>query len=282
MNQGVLYVASGEDFVLEATNSAQRVADIGNVPIAIVTDADVLSDGNPFDCVISQPKMANSWGIKPAAIQQTPFDQTIYLDTDTYVADPDALRDIFDLLDNNIPITLTHDTHASADHHYSFERSSVPYTYPWYNTGVIGFRMDRVAPLLESWVKYQQKFERQVPEINDQAAFRHAIYDAPFHPHVLPTEYNYRTMFTTILCEDVRIIHAHAANLEEIATMVNRGKMPRRRVCYSVPGAREFQVLELRTPTIIRLAAISWVTLRRGGLSELLSGVREYLMSERK
>lgn len=282
MDKGFLFIATGDRFVSEATRSAQRIQDLTDIDIAIVTDSEILEDGDPFDIVISETEMEKSWGTKPAAIRQTPFEHTIYLDTDTFVVDEEAIEDIFELLERGIEVAVTHDSHASADHYYNLEeRPPVRFTYPWYNTGVMGFRLSAVESILESWAGYQASFEEQYPGINDQAAFRQAIYESEIHPHVLPVEYNYRAQFLTILRERVRIIHAHVENFEEITQKVNSGPIPRRRAMYSISGGNEFHIIELRVPQLLKSMMAAIETTRREGIVGTIRRTCKYFANHR-
>lgn len=275
-DRGILYVASGKTYKAEALRSAHRIGNISDYNLALVTDSCSSVDLSVFDTTI-ELDLDQSWGCKPEAIAETPFEHTLYLDTDTYVVDRSALVDLFDLLDNGIELAAAHDTHLTAEHFYNISsETTVPPTYPWYNTGVLAFNSDETMELLESWAAYQRKFETQSPGINDQEAFRHAVYELGCSPHVLPCEYNYRVPFFGVLRGRARILHGSGSNYEEIAAKVNSGPLPRRRTYYPIPGGNAWTLVELSMPRPLRVALVGMNTVRRQGIWDTLRDAYNY------
>lgn len=94
--RGVLYYAAGERFAKEALVSAKSVKrHMPDLPTAIVTDQPVPEA--LFDLRLSLAPDVSIKRQKMHALQHSPFEQTLYLDTDTYVAD--AIWEVFDLLE---------------------------------------------------------------------------------------------------------------------------------------------------------------------------------------
>jgi hypothetical protein len=94
-DSSILYVVKGQKFVDEATLSAQRAKTVmPDCPITIVTDRDV--DAECFDQTIIDAD-AFTKSDKPRLMQKTPYDRTIFVDTDTYLAESIVKRYLSDI-----------------------------------------------------------------------------------------------------------------------------------------------------------------------------------------
>lgn len=93
--QGVLYIAFGDKYVEELRGAVKSLRQVSpNLGVAVVTD-EVIDDLQGVHFIIRPP--IRSLESKPTYLGSTPFAQTMFLDTDTFVA-----RDItplFGLLD---------------------------------------------------------------------------------------------------------------------------------------------------------------------------------------
>lgn len=157
--QGVIYVA-GQDvrYVCEAIASAESLRAVRpDVPISLLTDIEQLFGGalDPFDQIIPLPieetgGLRDGWGrglmTKVRAFARSPYEKTLFLDTDTRVLDP-QITDIFGFLDEQ----------AMALVPCSPENSLSCRLYgPMFNTGVVAYRMvDKVRELLRQWETLQ-------------------------------------------------------------------------------------------------------------------------------
>jgi hypothetical protein len=134
-------VAGGEKFVEEVTVSAHSVrGQMPGYPIAIVTDQDVEED--VFDVVLSMEEPEYSNVDKVREILGTPFDRTLFLDTDTYVCG-DA-SDIFLVLDR-FDIAAAHSPGRRLEFRPRFEADELPVAnppdaFPQFNSGVVAFK----------------------------------------------------------------------------------------------------------------------------------------------
>jgi hypothetical protein len=168
-------------------------------------------------------------------MRRTPYNRTIYLDSDTYVITTDGLTDLFETLEH-------YDLCGALDSARSLETLpgefdlpdvlvDVPNTFTWINTGVLAFDTEAVSGMLDDWVKYHE----QLTEMNqhrdpygrgltDQAAFRWALFDNDVDFHVTPPEYNFRLPYPTSVHDPVHILHGNADNMECIAELVNRNR----------------------------------------------------------
>lgn len=230
MTSGITYVAFGAGYREQAERSASRVAELGDWPICVITDEDEFEDRDLFDhVVVGEPE--TDWrqarfgaDIKPTFLPESPFDRTLYLDTDTYVVEADAIRELFAVLDG-YELAAAHDVAQKIEHQYGSRASSLestPESFPWLNTGVVAYRQtEAVRDLFETWKATYRKQHQHVPGINDQSSFAEALYYSDVSHTVLPPEYNHRVSFQQTHIGQVKIIHGHAPNLAAIADYLN-------------------------------------------------------------
>jgi hypothetical protein len=177
VNQDLLYFAKGETFVAEAERSARQAAKVmPEYPITIVADRE--PDVDCFDTIIID-KTPFEKRDKPRALQKTPYDRTIYLDTDTYLSD--SIVELFDILDE-FDLALRC---ARAQVHVP-ESSPLPDSFPEFNTGVIPYRSTAaMTEMLDDWER------RCLPTHDfDQCSLRPALYHSDVRFTPIPNRYN--------------------------------------------------------------------------------------------
>ncbi|MCB1089149.1 MAG: hypothetical protein KDM63_19085, partial [Verrucomicrobiae bacterium] len=187
MESGILYIALGGPYLEEARRSAESVkASNPGLPIALITDQPLAPDGT-FDVVLQheayQPSgderyLARDRGayfVKILPLLRSPFEKTVFLDTDTWVAG--SLAPVFDLIDRfEVLVTPCHITHD-----YAFEIKeepfrSIPEAFGYFNTGFFAFRKSEGAEaLIREW---QRLYLTEVSKftVNDQPALRLALF----------------------------------------------------------------------------------------------------------
>lgn len=204
MSAGVLYVATGE-FLEEAKLSARQLRNhMADIPIAVVTDRS--TDAKYFDTVLECPDPEHHFGgEKVANIRRSPYDKTLYLDSDTYVTED--ISEIFDLL-NHYEIALAH-----APERVNTPVEGIPECFPEFNTGVFAFvDTPAVQTVLERWQEiYDQNRDTF---LHDGPAFRKAVYASEASVATLPSEYNCRWPFSGYVGDDVKIFHGHLMEFE--------------------------------------------------------------------
>ncbi len=100
-SRGVVYVATGEKFVTEALISVRSVKkQMPGLPIALFTDLQDLVGHPPegVDAVFHLTQVTNSCLDKMYPLVDSPYDRTLFLDTDTYLCD--RVDELFDVLDH--------------------------------------------------------------------------------------------------------------------------------------------------------------------------------------
>jgi len=205
LNSGVLYVAFGPAFTLEALDSIESLKNHNrHLPVMLFTDQDV---EETVAIRFSQHSSINSKvmvrRIKPAHIRAkvdfiglSPFRKTLYLDSDTHVALP--IDEIFECLEK-YDLGGVHD-YARKRERYSKipEYASIPYAFSEINGGVLAFRKSpNVKVFLDNWQKYFYKYFDSTSGY-DQMSLRIALYESPVSLLTLPFEYNVRGKATRI------------------------------------------------------------------------------------
>jgi hypothetical protein len=218
MKKGILYIAIGEDFVDEAKTSVGSVRrHMGDIPIAIVTDS---TDYNlePFDhhILIDNTEQIETkdriwlWDttIKP---EYSPFEKTLYLDTDTYLCDD--VSEMFGLLDQyDLAIARTPEQDTV---------STLPEPWHHYNTGVVAYRDSEAANrLFNKWSRIFQHREKTQDDPIDQPSFAEALYLTDIRWFTLPQRYNIRYSErgrSGFIADDPKIVHGRGEDAQVVA-----------------------------------------------------------------
>ena len=207
---GILYVAIGEQFVHEAIASAESVRRFHQqIPIALMTD--VPPAPVPRTGLFTMLRHIDGHAgnrthcVKIDAMRQSPFDSTLFLDTDTRICAP--IADLF-ILQDRCDIAMAH-----TPRRVTFKsNTAIPDWFPEPNSGVVWYANKlRVQMLLESWRMQYDKLFRDEAYYNDQISLRAALWEhRSITWHALPPEYNCRTVVPQFVCGTVRIIHGRA------------------------------------------------------------------------
>lgn len=192
-NLGVLYVVT-TDITLLYLQSA--IASAGSVKqfspglgIHVFTDQQGLDyirslKESPVDSagLIANPHYRS----KVDYMDQSPFDRTLYLDSDTRVVDD--ITSLFDLLDR-FDVALVH---AHNRNYYKTSQRwtvAIPSSFPQYNSGVFLYKKsEAVTSLLKRWSEsfHHAGFKK------DQVTLRELLWLSDLRLATLPPEYNIR------------------------------------------------------------------------------------------
>jgi len=185
---GFLYIAYGDRCANECLRSIRSARQFTSLPIKVFTDrVGVFSSMDAKTCVEEltpeceiDPRERKR--IKVELISKSPFNHTIFMDTDTlFASDPTAMFDIL----QGYPLGVAH-----APIRESCNPRSIPNWFPEFNTGVICYRRDRsVADLFDRWL---WQFD-ELGLSRDQPAFRIALYESGLKFVCLPPEFNLRS-----------------------------------------------------------------------------------------
>jgi hypothetical protein len=205
--RGIFYIATGENYVAEAKRSAQTLQDHTSLPIGLITDKDI--DDQTFDITLSLKSPNYDYTDKFRCLIDTPFKQTLFLDTDTYIIG--NITDMFSSLER-------FDLLVSVDQYEGALRRSqpdlfpeVPNSFPEFNTGVLAFnKNESILNLFSNWMGLYEDHHK-----HDQLAFRAALYNSDIRFSPISNLYN--TMFSGAHLEgEVRILHDFGRRLSDI------------------------------------------------------------------
>lgn len=188
---GLLYVAFGESFLEEAKYSILSVRQqMPQVDIALFCDE--IPEWSERLRVKATHVEPGHLRAKIDFLDQTPFEKTLYLDSDTLVMLD--LSEIDQLL-NRFEVLVTHDLARKRENVAEKipEYAAIPYGFPEINGGILAFRFNRnTSDFLQLW---KEKFYQYREESNgwDQPALRIALWDSQVATHTLPEEFNVRS-----------------------------------------------------------------------------------------
>jgi hypothetical protein len=191
MEKGYLYIAYGEAFTKEALLSIQSLRRFTNLPIALFTDQpENLYKDAKIDVV--KNITANHIRAKVDYIDQTPFEKTVFLDTDTVVIrNCDDMFDLLDRFDMACVIDFARKRKKYSDTVPEYGR--IPYAFSELNSGVIAFNSSqRTKDALKMWKQYFYKYFRETNGW-DQVSFRVALWHSDVKIIHMPFEYNVRS-----------------------------------------------------------------------------------------
>jgi hypothetical protein len=191
-NRGVLYIAAGEKYIKAAIRSAKSVIKhCPDLPIHLYADWQNYEfhfdkSTYPFTTVgmIENPHRRSKVDYMPL----TPFDQTLYLDTDTSFNDD--ISDMFRILDR-FDIAMTHAHARNFPGRLITWRIDLPQAFPQYNCGVLLYRKTPVVTkFLEEW---RDQYHQNYPHFQqDQITLRELLWLSDLRIATLPPEYNVR------------------------------------------------------------------------------------------
>jgi len=231
-SRGVVYLAIGHRHLSEAAVSALSVRRHLKVPCTIFTD---LSEDaiklNCFDQVIKiQPSGKRAHREKLFAMRASPYIQTLFLDTDTFIGD--NLDDCWQLLEN-------FDLAFAGDRGYKDnfpQDSGVPDSFKEPNLGVVFYRLsEELMSVFDGSLKLYDKFAKADSKFfNDQVPFRILLYSSKLRFYVLTDEYNCRFSNYGKLNGKLRVLHGRSGSgkfddrtLSRILDRLNTTTVPR-------------------------------------------------------
>ena len=223
---GVVYYAIGEKWTGEMVRSARSVkACMPELPIAVFCDSDLLReaifDETPeslFDFILPLHDSINVKQAKMHTLLNSPFERTLYLDTDTLVVEP--VWEIFELLDQFGLAACVSPFWAITKykHHPKNDPMGVPVAFPKINSGVLAFRKnDQMQRFILEW----QERHRAGGGGQDQPSLRQTLYWSDVRYATMPAAYNYRLGYPSGLGGIVKIFHGRSDNFEAVCRQIN-------------------------------------------------------------
>lgn len=191
MTDGILYITYGNSYTAAAVRSA-KTARARNPGLAIHLFVDAASrdslglarDPGPFSSIgiIENPHRRS----KVDYMCKTPFERTLYLDSDTSVAQD--IQEIFGVLER-FDLAAVQVMRRNANRKDEMWTKPIPDAYPQFNSGVMLYRnTPEVIKILDEWGKAFGDSGHH----HDQAILRELLWDSDLRVIALPPEYNVR------------------------------------------------------------------------------------------
>jgi hypothetical protein len=261
LSDGIVMCATGRKFLDEARVAVRQIRRVyPDMPICVFTDdPDAAADlGGAEIAVIAQPRYGNS--DKFYALLNTPFQHTLYLDTDVHVRG--GLEELFELL-ARFDVLACYD--AARFQYPDYELAIGTAAEPQLNGGVLGLRDARrfAAAWQDEYDRFVAWLEQHVPADArlywDQVALRAAVLRSGLRLHILPPEYNMRP--NQIVALPPKIVHNRAfVRLPERKKDAVLGQLD----TAEVRGARGFHARLLLWRGRGTVARALWSLVRRG------------------
>lgn len=201
--EGIYYIATGNQFVREAEVSAQSVRDsMPEMPIAIASDVEPDFDFD-YEINISEPEYGFVDQINH--LHRSPFKQTIHFDTDIFVG-----SDVSELIE----LLGQFDICAAYNHHReACEMPGVPDCFPEYNTGVLAYNNnEEFGDFTHQWKENYKEFVTD-DNTQNQPSFRKTLYESDLRVATLTPEYNCMVRYPGHVKNKVKIVHSRLLNI---------------------------------------------------------------------
>lgn len=184
--KGVIYCATGGQCADEFNISAKSIRQTNqNIQIACFVD-DVslpIIDNSLVDFLFIIEKPMYSFDDKVEAMERTPFQKTLFIDTDTLVwGDLDPLFEVL----NYCSISAAHEPYISQ---FCWEMENYSNALPQWNTGVVAYKVGQCSQLFELWRKKRQESGYLG---GDQIHFRESVIELGVDILTFRQEYNCR------------------------------------------------------------------------------------------
>lgn len=207
MKEGYIYIVSNNvngnkniNYIKEAIYSAKSLRKVDpEAKICLFTDKEI--DNELDNNIFNEIKIVDmSLRCKQKYLKDSPYDRTIYLDSDTYVNH--NVNDIFKILDK-YEIVGCNDYSRKRVFEKIPEYMEIPYSFSEINGGIIAYRKSKVLlNFLDLWDIFYKKYEKVT--IWDQPSLRIALWRSKVKLYILPNEYNRRSKRTKEKCIKLR------------------------------------------------------------------------------
>lgn len=205
MSTGVIYIATGEEFVAEARNSARSLKQaVPGVSICLISD--VQEEHPEFDGRIVVDDPHYGFRDKVEYMSESPYDKTIYLDTDVHVYSD--ISNLFNILDE-FDVAAAHNGAGISDRRETYDIEEIPDSFPEYNTGIVAYDTGKMSEFATEW---KTAYIDDHP--HDQPSFRKALYQSDLRIATLPPEYNCLFREPGHVVGTVKIFHGRILNIE--------------------------------------------------------------------
>lgn len=205
ISRGVVFAAIGKQYATECLRAVQSLAlTTPELPVVVFTDHPEIFANNR----VKTRRLADAKGSfcdKIAAMAESPFDLSLFLDADTVALEP--IGGLFHLL-SGFDLAVSLESYTPEDTH------GLPPSFPEFNTGVILFRKSPASTrFLETWRDaYRHDKQSPTPPKHDQPSFRRALFRSELRFTPLSSRWNFRTCHPSVLDagSTVAILHSRS------------------------------------------------------------------------
>ena len=193
---GFLYIVTGDGYAKECLFSIKSLKVCNSEKICVFSEERYR---NMFELECDYFFSINSKLQRPKVeyISQSPFENTVYLDSDTFINE--NIGDLFQLLNKYDFGGVFCNSRKRENYSKLISKySDIPYSFSEVNTGVMVFNnSSEVKDLFRQWHEYYYKY---LPKTNgwDQPSFRVALWESKVKLCHLPPEYNVRPKSVSI------------------------------------------------------------------------------------
>jgi hypothetical protein len=217
---GVLYIAFGKKYQREALASIVAVRRFHpRLPCCIITDSDIEALPSYVTILLRTPEAKQHLRAKPRYMHESPFDRTLFLDTDTTTVRP--IEDLFRLLDRfDIGVYMLPAYIYNTKYGY----------LTWANSGVILFqRCKAVSETFDRWLElFDQEVatETSAPSYppTDDVHLMHAICETQARLVPLPASMNFHILYPIVTASPIHIVHGRHPDPVGLARLMDRGR----------------------------------------------------------
>ena len=214
LNRGVIYYLYNKNIVYLDYNIKSAESVKKHMPkLDITLCSPFKSDEIDSDCfdnfvVYDNKDIGDNWIFKMELLIKTPYDQTMFVDSDTYFCD--SVVELYELLDRFDFVT-------TLEHQYAHEQKYLQ-GFPQINGGMFLWNNnDKMEWLFEEAIRFKTRKKRG----SDQAALRHALYYSDVRYAIVPWEYNCHYHYPGYLCGKVKLLHAKSDDFERDEKLFN-------------------------------------------------------------
>lgn len=224
MSKGVLYIATGDACYKEAIKSAKSIrAHNSSISLALFSEKESVDPVFDIHEQIKDPLFSTFDKVR--YLWKTPFEETLYLDSDTYITED--LDPMFSSLEYcDFLGALTHGADSPRSTY-----ADLPGCLWEINGGVLLFkRTDSVIKMLQSWYGEYKRIKEKMQSSQyggmrferDQPSLRHIVWKSrDVRVGILPPEYNFLRYFGSTAWGKALIVHGRG-NIEDVAVQVNK------------------------------------------------------------
>jgi hypothetical protein len=220
VNCGVLYIAFGPQYHREAVTSIASLRRFhSDLACCVITETGLEDLPSNVEVLLRKPETKYPLRAKPRFLRESPFDRTLFLDTDTTIVRPiDGLFHLLDRFDIGLHMLPHYTNHPK----YRFLNNP--------SSGVVLFRRcDEVNETFGRWLElYDQEVDRvgsHQSRINADPLLIRAIYETQVRLVPLPAAMNFHLEIPNVTASPIHIVHGRHPDPVGLARRVDQDRL---------------------------------------------------------